>query len=289
MTRFRKNWPEYLIEAFSLGAFMVSACFFAVLLEYPGSLVHQLIPPALVRRALMGLAMGLTAITIIYSRWGKRSGAHFNPAVTLTFWRLKKIAGEDALFYVAAQFMGAVAGTLLAASILRDTVMHPAVHYVATQPGEHGRGAAFAAEGVIAFIQMSAVLAISNRPRIARYTGLIAGALVAAYITIEAPLSGMSLNPARTFGSAVVADSWNGLWIYFAAPPLGMLLAAELHVLRQGISSVLCAKLNHDGHTDCIFKCNFPGCGSSAGSSPGLSTQTTSETLSATLNQQTIS
>lgn len=287
MTRFRKNWPEYVIEAFSLGVFMVSACCFAVVLEHPGSLVHQSIPNALVRRALMGLAMGLTAIAIIYSRWGRRSGAHFNPAVTLTFWRLKKIAGEDALFYIAAQFIGAVAGTLLAGSILRETVAHPVVHYVATQPGEHGRGAAFAAESVIAFIQMSAVLAISNRPRTAKYTGLIAGALVATFITIEAPLSGMSLNPARTFGSAVIANSWNGLWIYFTAPPLGMLLAGELHVLRRGISSVLCAKLNHDGHTNCIFKCNFPGCGSSLESSPGSSTQPASETLSATLNRQT--
>lgn len=70
----------------------------------------------------------------------------------------------------------------------------------------------------------------SNAKRIARPTGLFAGMLVALYITFEVPLSGMSMNPARTLGSAVIAQSWMALWIYFTAPPLGMLLATELYV-----------------------------------------------------------
>jgi aquaporin Z len=98
----RTHWPEYLMEAAGLGIFMVSACGFGTLLEYPASPVRQAIPDPLARRALMGLAMGLTAIALVYSPWGKRSGAHLNPAVTWTFWRLGKVAPRDALAYPLA-------------------------------------------------------------------------------------------------------------------------------------------------------------------------------------------
>ncbi len=104
---------------------------------------------------------------------------------------------------------------------------------------------------------MFVVLRVSNTARLAPYTGLFAGALVAAYITVEAPVSGMSMNPARSLASAVPAGSWDALWIYFAAPPLGMLLAAELYVRQRGLARVFCAKLNHEGEGHCIFDCRF--------------------------------
>ncbi|MGH9842103.1 MAG: MIP/aquaporin family protein [Blastocatellia bacterium] len=248
------------MEAAELGIFMVSACTFGVLLEYPGSPVHQALPDPLLRRVLGGMAMGLTAVSIIYSPWGKRSGAHFNPSVTLTFWRLGKVNGSDAFFYVISQFIGAVIGVMLSAVVLQSTLMHPSVNYVATLPGNNGIAIAFIAEVIIAFIQMTMVLNVSNRMNIARYTGLFAGALVAIYISVEAPLSGMSLNPARTFGSAYSARIWNSLWIYFTAPPLGMLLAAESYLRLKGARGVLCAKLHHHNHKRCIFKCNFGEC-----------------------------
>ena len=134
---------------------------------------------------------------------------------------------------------------------------HPAVNFVATQPGANGPLAAFAAETLLTFVLMSVILHASNRMSIARYTGVFCACLVATYISLEAPLSGMSLNPARTFGSAVAAQLWHSLWIYFTAPPLGMLLAAEAYLRRQGISNVLCAKLHHHNHQRCIFHCNF--------------------------------
>lgn len=74
------------MEGAELGLFMISACLFVALLEYPPSAVHQLLPDPALRRVLIGVAMGVTAILIIYSPIGQRSGAHFNPAVTLTFW-----------------------------------------------------------------------------------------------------------------------------------------------------------------------------------------------------------
>jgi len=205
----------------------------------------------------MGLAMGLTAISIIYSPWGKRSGAHMNPAVTFAFWRLGKVESWDAFFYVLSQFAGGISGVLLVHAVLRSWVSHPAVNYAVTQPGDRGAGVAFFAEALISFILMAVILAISNTEKLARYTGLFAGALLATYITFESPLSGMSMNPARTLGSAFSAHVWTALWIYFTAPPIGMLLAAEVYLRLRGAKAVICAKLHHHNGQRCIFRCGY--------------------------------
>ncbi len=251
LERFQRHWPEYAIEAAALATFMISACSFGVLLEYPGSPLHQAISNPALRRVFMGLAMGLTAVAIIYSPWGKQSGAHLNPSVTLTFLRLGKVHPRDAVFYMAAQFLGGVAGVALAAALLPRYVADPAVHYVATLPGPLGAAPAFAAETAISFLMMSMILRVSNTPALARCTGLFAGLLVWTCISLEAPVSGMSMNPARTFGSAFSARDWTALWVYFTAPPLGMLLAAEAYVRTR--RSVQCAKLHHQNSRRCIF------------------------------------
>jgi aquaporin Z len=253
----RKHWPEYLIEAAGLGVFMVSACAFATLLFHPASPVPTLLTDSTLRRVLMGCAMGLTAIAIIYSPLGKRSGAHINPSVTLTIFRLGKLEAWDAFFYTLAQFAGGIIGVLLGASVLGKLIAHPSVNYVTTLPGPNGLAIAFLAEMLISFILMSVVLNVSNATRLNRYTGLCAGLLVAVYISIEAPLSGMSMNPARTFGSAVLAWDWTALWIYFTAPPTGMLLAAEVYTRIRGRHAVACAKLHHRNNQRCIFRCGY--------------------------------
>ncbi len=248
----RHHYPEYLMEAAGLALFMVSACTFGVLLWHPGSPVAAAVADGPARRALMGLAMGLTFVAIAYSPWGQQSGAHLNPAVTLTFWRLGKVSSGDALFYVLAQFLGGLLGVVLSGLVLGPFLSHPAVGYVVTVPGPWGVGAAFAAEIAIAFLMMTTVLVISNSSR-ARSTALCAGALVFAYITFEAPISGMSLNPARTLGSALPALHFPALWVYFIAPPLGMLLAAEAYRIVRDAGSIHCAKLHHDNPRRCIF------------------------------------
>ncbi len=255
----KQHWPEYLMEAAELGLFMLSACAFTVLLFHPDSPAAQAVPDGIARRMLMGLAMGSTAIAIIFSPIGKRSGAHFNPSVTLTFLRLGKIERWDAGFYMVAQFVGGVAGVLLAMVLLGEPIAHSSVSYAATVPGPTGALAAFIAEVVITFILMSVILNVSNTKRLARWTGLFAGALVATYIVIESPISGMSMNPARTFGSAVGAHLWTSLWIYFTAPPLGMLAAAEVYRRINAGRAIACAKLHHHNNQRCIFRCNFEG------------------------------
>ncbi len=253
----REHWPEYLMEAAELGMFMISACVFATIVGHPASPLAEALPHPTIGRLLMGIAMGLTAVGIIYSPWGQQSGGHLNPAVTLTFLRLGKVRPWDALFYVGAQFLGGIAGVLMATMFLREAVAHPAVNYVTTRPGEAGLLVAFVAEFGISFILMSVVLRISNTAQLARYTPLFAGALVAIYITLEAPISGMSMNPARTFGSAAAAQLWTSLWIYFTAPPLGMLTAAEVYRWQKGAHAVLCAKLHHHNNKRCIFHCGY--------------------------------
>jgi len=253
-----QHWREYLIEAWGLGTFMISACLFVALLEYPSSPLRQAIEDPFLRRFLVGLAMGLTAIGLIYSAWGKRSGAHLNPAVSFAFWRLDKIEGWDALFYIVAQFLGGALGVVVSAKLLPGIMADPAVNYVATLPGMEGQLIAFVAELVISFGMMLTVLIVSNKPNLNRYTGIFAGVLVATYITVEAPLSGMSMNPARTLGSALPAGAFDSLWLYFLGPVLGMLLAAEAYSRVRGKQSVLCCKLHHDNEQPCIFRCSYP-------------------------------
>jgi aquaporin Z len=252
-----KHWPEYLIEAACLGLFMVSACSFTVLLQHPGSAIRQMLPSAFVRRLLTGVAMGVTAIALIYSPWGKQSGAHMNPSVTLTFFRLGRIEPWDACFYVAAQFIGGTLGVLLSGLIWGHAIAEQNVRYAATLPGARGTGVAFVAEMGISFMMMTMVLNASNSAQIARFTGVIAGALIATYITLESPLSGMSMSPARSFASAAPGRVWNSLWIYFTAPPLGMMLAAQVYLWLRGKHAVFCAKLHHDNEKRCIFRCNY--------------------------------
>ena len=253
LTSLRGHWPEYLMEACELGLYMFLVCAFATLLQHPTSPVRHFIASAVVRRAIMGLLVGSTVVAIILTPWGKQSGGHFNPAVTLTFYRLEKVAFRDTLFYVIAQFAGAVGGVGIAAYVLRGAPENPAVLYAVTAPGIFGNAGAFAGEVTISFILMTAILFASNREALTRYTPYFVGALYATFLTFETPLSGMSMNPARSFGSAFRAGYWQALWVYLIAPTLGMLAGAELFLwARRGIGPY-CAKLYHDNDKRCIF------------------------------------
>jgi len=253
----KAHWPEYLMESAELGFFMVSACFFTTLLEYPASPVRHALPNAFLRQALTGLAMALTLLLLIHSAWGKRSGAHMNPAMTLMFLRLGKMESWDGFFYVLFQFAGGLSGVVFSSLVIGRALAHPSVNFAATQPGIWGTGAAFVAELLISLLLATTVLAVSNHKSLARFTPYFAATLVAAYITFEAPFSGMSMNPARTLGSAIPAHAFHALWIYFTAPLLAMLIAAEAYLRVRSAGAVYCAKLNHHNTARCIFRCRY--------------------------------
>jgi aquaporin Z len=248
----RGHWPEYLIEGWALGMFMISAGLVTTLFDYPGSPLNRALPDGDLRRVLTGICMGLTAMALIYSPWGKRSGAHMNPAVTLTFLRLGHVAPWDAAFYIAAQFIGGTIGVLLVLAAVGDAFAEPPVRYVATLPGARGVWVALLAELAISFAMMSTILRASNSRQVMRYTGVFAGILVATWISIEGPLSGMSMNPARSFASALPANLWNGFWLYMIAPVAGMQAAAILFTWQRGRGAVKCSKLIHADDQRCI-------------------------------------
>ena len=255
---FRHHWPEYLMEAGESGLYLFSACAVATLLWHPASPIQPYLPSDVVRRIWMGLAMGASIIAIVLSPWGKQSGAHINPALTFTFYRLGKVSSWDAVFYCAAQFLGAPAGVALASLVLQGAPADRAVRYAATMPGIYGNAIAFVAELTISFILMSAILFSSNHEVLAHYTHYFVAVLVATYIVFESPLSGMSTNPARTFGPALYAGYWHNLWIYFLAPPIGMLGAAKLFLLARKRKAPYCAKLHHNNSKRCIFRHSGP-------------------------------
>jgi aquaporin Z len=226
------HWPEFLIEAFALGLFMVSASVVTTLLQSPGALFNHAIASAALRLSLIGFSMGGTAVALIYSPWGRRSGAHMNPAVTLAFLSLGRIAPVNATFYIVAQFIGGYAGVLLSRLMLGTRFIAAPVDYIVTVPGPAGAAVAFIAEFAISLIMMFTILMVSNSPRCSRYTGVAAGVLISAYVFFESPLSGFSMNPARTFASALPAHDGRGLWIYFTAPVIAMWLAGRaFHLL----------------------------------------------------------
>ena len=253
----RYHWPEYLMETGELASYMFFACAFATLLQHPASPVQHVVMDGVLRRLLYGLAMGATAIAIVMSPWGKQSGAHFNPGVTFTFYRLGKVDFWDAFFYATGQFLGAIGGVAIARYVLRGAAANHAVRYAVTAPGKYGVAVAFLAELAISFALMLTVLIVTNHEKLARYTPYFAGALVAMFLTFEWPLSGMSMNPARTLGSAFHASYWYALWIYFTAPPLGMFAAAELFLAARGGVPPICAKLHHANNKRCIFHCGY--------------------------------
>lgn len=258
---FKRNWLLYICEATELALFMLSACTFTIFFFDPSWPASHWFPSAMIRRALMSIAMGITAVLIIQSQMGRRSGAHFNPAITLTYFRLGKIKLWDAVFYVFFQFIGAVFGVAVAATIFGSSLSRPSVNYVVTIPGRYGTAAAFFAELFMASVLMTLVLLLSNRVHLATYVSYVVGGLIVFCVFVFAPVSGFSINPARTTGSAFFAGVWTAGWLYFVAPLLGMFAAAEVYVRINGRDRVLCAKLHPDSAFRCPFVCHFPGHG----------------------------
>src|SRR5215472_16060456 len=262
-TCLRHNWPEYLMEAAAIGLYLFFTCFFATVLQHPNSPIRQAITSAIVRRGLMGIAVGTTVAAIALTPWGKQSGGHINPAVTFAFYRLGKMNFWDAIFYGVAQFGGAAGGVAIATCLLRGVLGSETVRYAATLPGSYGSGVAFVAEAIISFCLMLTVLFVSNHEPLARYTPYFVGALYAVFITFETPLSGMSMNPARTFGPALQGRYWHALWVYFLAPTLGMMAASEVFLWVRGGIRPYCAKLHHANCKRCISRHSSPQVGSS--------------------------
>jgi aquaporin Z len=222
-TNRKKEFRKYIDEAVGLGIFMVSACFFDALVECKGLPFRTALTSALLRRFLIGLAMGLTALYIFTSRFGRQSGAYINPAVTLIRYRLGDIGAIDAVLYVLFQLIGGSLGVYLVYLVFPGWMKAPEINYVITVPGKQGMGIAFLMEFLISFLLIVVVLFMGLKKSWDNYTPYVVSSLITLFITFEAPFSGMSMNPARTFASAIIAGEWGAFWLYCTAPVLGML------------------------------------------------------------------
>jgi aquaporin Z len=242
------HWPEYLIEAWGTAMLLWVSAMVAGWVE-PRFRASW---PALAWRGLEAIATALTIVIIVYSPWGRRSGAHFNPALTVTFLALKRIAVWDAVLYSAFQVVGAFIGLLLAGFILGAALREPPVLWIVTQPGRYGIWAALFAEFAVSFIFMRTILWMGGRPAMMRLTGVFAGALAFLCVCFEAPISRFSINPARSFASAAASGQWAAFWIYLIAPPTGMLAAAWIARLQPSTPMLRCAKLVHSNSERCI-------------------------------------
>ncbi len=248
MNALTHHWQAYLLEAAGLMLFMLAAGAFGTLFLYPGSVVAQAVPSQLGKHVGLGVCMGLVTFAIV-SAIGRRTGAHINPAVTWSFWRVGKIKTWDAVFYTLAQFAGACLAPVLLLAAIGPPFSHDEVRYAMSLPGPRGTLVAFAAEFVISFVLMLVVMIALNSERLEKKAPAMIAALIAVYIAFESPLSGMSLNPARSFGSALTANHWDGIWIYFTAPVLAMLLSVAVYDrMRAARQSLVTADFKPSPH-----------------------------------------
>jgi aquaporin Z len=251
----RRNLSAYLSE-FAGTAIMLFIGVSAVAFMWgPGSPV-PVVPNGALRRLLTGILFAGGATAVVYSPLGQTSGGHINPAVTLAFWRLGKVSTRDAVIYVVMQFAGAFVGAY-AAGVAWGRLTR-GVQYAATVPGDgYTWAGALAAETAITFLLVFLIFVCVNKPKVAPRTGLLAGGLVALLVMIEAPVTGTSLNPARTLGPAILAPNYTGLWIYFAGPVAGALVAVAAFTGQWGRQTV-CAKLYHTEKYPCPFdRCSY--------------------------------
>ena len=232
-TVFTTNYRLYLMEAFGLAIFMISACFFGAMLEAKNSWLHQCIPNGMVRNIIMGILMGATALFIFYSPVTAPSGSHINPAVTISFLRLGRISKQDAFFYILFQFIGGTLAVYLVALLMGSLLTTKPVNYAATVPGKQGIAIAAFTELIIAFMMMSMVLFTSIHPVFKKYTRIFAGCMVCMYVIIAGPISGFGMNPARSFASALPSNTWTAFWIYTIIPVAGMLSAVECFLFMK--------------------------------------------------------
>jgi aquaporin Z len=167
----------------------------------------------------IALTFGLVVLALIYAL-GDVSGAHFNPAVTIGFVLARRFAARDAIPYVIVQFLGACAASLCLRAMFPEND-----RLGATIPRGHF-GQSFVLEFLLTAFLMFVIL---NSTTGAKEKGLVVGIVVGAVIGLEAmfagPISGASMNPARSLGPALVSGHWQSLWIYLLAPVMGASLA----------------------------------------------------------------
>jgi aquaporin Z len=207
------------------------------------------------RNLIAGALVATVVSAIAVSPIGRLSGAHLNPAVTLAFRALGMVGRHDVAGYVAAQLGGALAGAALfraawgpVAASVGDGVTHPTVSLVAALALEAGMTAALVAT-IAAFV---------SHERLARWTPLIIWPLLAVMIWLAGPLTGTSLNPARSAGPAAASGDLADLWLYVVAPTVGAVAVGLGWGRAPRLRQPMTAKLLHDQRYRCSLATTLP-------------------------------
>ncbi len=182
----------------------------------------------------IAIAFGLVVGAMIYAS-GHLSGAHFNPAVTIAFAATGHFPWRRVPSYVAAQFLGGILGALALSLAFTG---HTTFGQTDVSPAIEGVSAGFVIEALITMLLMFVIAAVATDGRaVGKLAGSAIGGTVAMNALWAGPLTGASMNPARSLGPALVGGTWDltPLWMYMVAPVIGALVGATLYeILRQG-------------------------------------------------------
>ncbi|MBW4444930.1 MAG: aquaporin [Plectolyngbya sp. WJT66-NPBG17] len=248
------HWAEYLAELVGT-AFNIFIGLSAVVFDFGQGLpMEHLIPNRSIRLLITGLIYSGSGALFAISPLGKLSGAHINPSVTLAFWVHEKMQRQDAVGYIVAQFLGSTLGAILLVLVWGKYAA--SVTNGMTLPGAgYALWFVFLAEVFMTSLLVLSIFLFVSNHRLMRWTPLMTWLLVAAMVWLGAPISGTSLNSARSIGPALVTGLWRDQWLYCTAPPLGALLAVAIfRQLSMGKRDVLSGKLFHVPYYRSIFK-----------------------------------
>ncbi|WP_347174299.1 MIP/aquaporin family protein [Polaribacter uvawellassae] len=169
----------------------------------------------------ISLTFGIIVIAMIYI-FGSISGTHINPAVTIALLIGKLTSKKEALFYITAQFLGAIL-----ASILLKLMFFEKSSLGGTTPSGSSIQS-FILEFILTFFLMLTILGVTSKKEFSNIAGIVIGFVVTGIILFAGPISGGSFNPARSFAPAIVSGNISALWIYITAPTLGAIAAMLL-------------------------------------------------------------
>jgi aquaporin Z len=222
--------------------------------------VAAMIPARTGRLLMAGVFFGGVAALVSITPLGRRSGAHLNPSVTFGFWLTGHVSRTDLVGYTVAQCLGATLGVIALVLVWGRIAVQ--IFDVRTVPGR-GIGAPVAAalEVVMTAALLLTIFAFTSRPRLARWTPLAVWLVLAVLIWQGAPLTGTSLNPARTLGADLVANDLSSFWVYVAGPLVGAALAAGVVKLAHTRIYPLTAKYFHHRGYRSVFKTALPTAG----------------------------
>jgi aquaporin NIP len=213
-------WRRSLAESLAAFALVFAGC---------GAIVANARYEGTLGTVGVGVVFGLVIMVMVYAT-GHLSGAHINPAVTTAFALTRHLPGRDALAYVIAQLSGATLGALLLLAVWPD---QPA-QLGATLPSV-GEGSAFVYESVLTALLMFVIMAVATDTRAVGAAAAIAiGGTVGLDAIFGGPVTGASMNPARSFGPALAAGEWHDFWLYVLGPLVGAAFGAFAYQLIRG-------------------------------------------------------